>query len=63
VKWVVEILRTERIEFVVEADSAVGAANRYLTDGDETASRTESIEVVDVTAVDEQEYEPVVQGS
>lgn len=51
-KWLVEILRTERIEFMVEADSKDGAEARYLMDGDETASATESIRVVDVTQVE-----------
>ncbi|MEU2757307.1 hypothetical protein [Streptomyces albidoflavus] len=45
----VTVLRTERIEFAVEADSREDAEARYLADGVEVASETDSTSVESVT--------------
>ncbi|MEU2380393.1 hypothetical protein [Streptomyces misionensis] len=45
----VTILRTERIEFAVEADSREDAEARYLMDGVEVASETDSTSIESVT--------------
>ena len=47
-KYVVKILRTETIHFEIEAQDKEDAEIRYLLDGDETDSRTERIEVLEV---------------
>ncbi|MFC8248318.1 hypothetical protein [Streptomyces chartreusis] len=48
--YIVNITRTEAIEFEVEAKSEEDAEERYLMDGDETGSETVSTTVNSVTA-------------
>lgn len=45
-RWAVEVDRTERIIFEVDADSMEDAVERYLGDGDETSSQSLEAEVV-----------------
>lgn len=44
-EYEVIVTRTELITFVVEADSAADAEDRYLGEGDEVASRTDTITI------------------
>jgi len=49
----VTTVRTERIVFLVEAESAEEAENRYLGLGDEFSSETISLEVEAIVDVDQ----------
>lgn len=47
-RYEVVVSRTERIVFLVTADSPEDAANRALSDGDEVASRTTDLTTISV---------------
>jgi hypothetical protein len=58
----VVVNRPELISFQLRATSAEDAAARYLTDGEETASKTTELEIVSITRADVEEPAPEETG-